>query len=129
MGTEKPVAWLSRGPNPAHGHLQLVCHVSGFHPKPVWVMWMRGDQEQGGTHRGDILPNADETWYLQATLDVEAGAETGLACRVKHNSLEGQDIVLYWGKKEPQPGLPVGRGALQTWSESGTNLTEVKPLL
>ncbi|XP_032752605.1 antigen-presenting glycoprotein CD1d [Rattus rattus] len=102
---EKPVAWLSRGPNPAHGHLQLVCHVSGFHPKPVWVMWMRGDQEQGGTHRGDILPNADETWYLQATLDVEAGAEAGLACRVKHISLEGQDIVLYWGGRQVSPVL------------------------
>lgn len=100
MSTEKPVAWLSRGPNPVPGHLQLVCHVSGFYPKPVWVMWMRGDQEQQGTRRSDILPNADETWYLQATLDVEAGEAAGLACRVKHSSLEGQDILLYWGKKE-----------------------------
>ena len=100
MSTEKPGAWLSSGPNPAHGHLQLVGHGFGFYPKPVWVMWMRGDQEQQDTHRGDILPNADETWYLRATLDVEAGEVAGLACRVKHSSLGGQDIVLYWGKKE-----------------------------
>lgn len=89
-----------------------------FYPKPVWVMWMRGDQEQQGTHRGDFLPNADETWYLQATLDVEAGEEAGLACRVKHSSLGGQDIILYWGKKELEPGLPVSRGSHQTWSGS-----------
>ncbi|XP_008055243.2 T-cell surface glycoprotein CD1b-like [Carlito syrichta] len=42
----KPEAWLSSGPSPGPGHLLLVCHVSGFYPKPVWVMWMRGEQEQ-----------------------------------------------------------------------------------
>ncbi|CAO2612684.1 Antigen-presenting glycoprotein CD1d, partial [Lemmus lemmus] len=93
---EKPVAWLSSGLSPKHGHLQLVCHVSGFYPKPVWVMWMQGEQEQNSTQRSDYLPNSDETWYLQAILDVEAGKEAGLACCVKHSSLGGQDIILYW---------------------------------
>ncbi|XP_077934612.1 T-cell surface glycoprotein CD1a-like isoform X1 [Halichoerus grypus] len=37
----RPEAWLSTGPSPGPGHLLLVCHVSGFYPKPVWVMWMR----------------------------------------------------------------------------------------
>ncbi|XP_003258697.2 T-cell surface glycoprotein CD1a isoform X1 [Nomascus leucogenys] len=92
----KPEAWLSGGPSPGPGHLQLVCHVSGFYPKPVWVMWTRGEQEQQGTQRGDILPSADGTWYLRATLEVAAGEAAGLSCRVKHSSLEGQDIVLYW---------------------------------
>ncbi|CAO2612687.1 Antigen-presenting glycoprotein CD1d [Lemmus lemmus] len=96
---EKPVAWLSSGLSPTHGHLQLVCHVSGFYPKPVWVMWMQGEQKQNRTQRSDYLPNADETWYLRATLDVEAGKEAGLACWVKHSSLGGQDIILYWGDK------------------------------
>ncbi|CAO2612695.1 Antigen-presenting glycoprotein CD1d [Lemmus lemmus] len=93
---EKPVVWLSSGLSPTHGHVQLVCHVSGFYPKPLWVMWMQGEQEQNNTQRSDYLPNADETWYLQATLDVEAGKEAGLACCVKHSSLGGQDIICYW---------------------------------
>ncbi|XP_077012688.1 antigen-presenting glycoprotein CD1d isoform X2 [Tamandua tetradactyla] len=92
----KPEAWLSSGPSPAPGRLLLVCHVSGFHPKPVWVMWMRGEQEQPGTQRGDVLPNADETWWVRVTLDVAAGEASGLACRVRHSSLGGQDIILYW---------------------------------
>ncbi|KAG3280982.1 T-cell surface glycoprotein CD1a-like [Ictidomys tridecemlineatus] len=92
----KPEAWLSSGSSPGPGRLLLVCHVSGFYPKPVWVMWIRGEQEQLGTQRGDILPNGDGTWYLRATLDVAAGEAAGLACRVKHSSLGGQDLVLYW---------------------------------
>uniref|UniRef100_A0A8B9X7C7 Immunoglobulin C1-set domain-containing protein n=1 Tax=Bos mutus grunniens TaxID=30521 RepID=A0A8B9X7C7_BOSMU len=70
----KPEAWLSSGPTPGPGCLLLVCHVSGFYPKLVRVMWMRGEQEQPGTQQGDIMPNADWTWYLRVTLDGAAGA-------------------------------------------------------
>uniref|UniRef100_UPI001A9CFBC8 T-cell surface glycoprotein CD1a-like n=1 Tax=Ictidomys tridecemlineatus TaxID=43179 RepID=UPI001A9CFBC8 len=70
-----------------------------------WVMWMHGEQEQLDTQRGDILPNGDGTWYLQATLDVAAEEVAGLACRVKHSSLGGQDLVLYWGGKTPPRAL------------------------
>ncbi|XP_078297052.1 T-cell surface glycoprotein CD1a-like isoform X2 [Panthera onca] len=99
----RPEAWLSTGPSQSQGpgHLLFVCHVSGFYPKPVWVMWMRGDQEQQGTRRGDVLPNSDWTWYLQTSLNVEAREAAGLSCRVRHSSLEGQDIVLYWEQHRP----------------------------
>uniref|UniRef100_A0A8C6A7V8 T-cell surface glycoprotein CD1b-like n=1 Tax=Marmota marmota marmota TaxID=9994 RepID=A0A8C6A7V8_MARMA len=93
----KPEAWLSSGPSPGPDRMLLVCHVSGFYPKHMWVMWMRGEQEQEGTQRSDFLPNADGTWYLQATLDVASGDTAGLACRVKHSSLGGQDLILHWG--------------------------------
>ncbi|XP_023581556.1 T-cell surface glycoprotein CD1e, membrane-associated isoform X2 [Trichechus manatus latirostris] len=92
----KPEAWVSKGTTPSPGHLLLVCHISGFHPKPVWVMWMRGEQEQPGTRQGDVLPNADGTWYLRVTLDVATGETTGLYCRVKHSSLGGHDIIIHW---------------------------------
>uniref|UniRef100_A0AC11CX00 CD1d molecule n=1 Tax=Ovis aries TaxID=9940 RepID=A0AC11CX00_SHEEP len=92
----KPEAWLSSGPSPGPDRLLLVCHVSGFYPKPVWVMWMRGEQEEPGTQQGDVMPNADSTWYLRVTLEVAAGEAAGLSCRVKHSSLGDQDIILYW---------------------------------
>ncbi|XP_059002531.1 T-cell surface glycoprotein CD1a-like isoform X3 [Mustela lutreola] len=47
----RPEAWLSTGPSPGPGRLLLICHVSGFYPKPVLVMWMHGEQEQQGTHQ------------------------------------------------------------------------------
>ena len=44
------------------------------------VMWVRGEQEQPGTQQGDIMLNADWTWYLLVTLDVVAGEAAGLSC-------------------------------------------------
>ncbi|KAM9686931.1 T-cell surface glycoprotein CD1a-like isoform 2-T2 [Trichechus inunguis] len=92
----KPEARLSSGTSLGPGRMLLVCHVFGFYPKPVWVMWMRGEQEQPGTQQGDVLPNADGTWYLQVFLNVTAMEASGLSCRVRHSSLGDQDIVLYW---------------------------------
>ncbi|XP_018880555.2 T-cell surface glycoprotein CD1c isoform X1 [Gorilla gorilla gorilla] len=92
----RPEAWLSSHPSLGPGQLLLVCHASGFYPKPVWVTWMRNEQEQLGTKHGDILPNADGTWYLQVILEVASEEAAGLSCRVRHSSLGGQDIILYW---------------------------------
>ncbi|XP_077607626.1 T-cell surface glycoprotein CD1a-like [Crocuta crocuta] len=109
----RPEAWLSSGPSPSPGRLLLVCHVSGFHPKPVWVMWMRGEQEQQRTQQDDILPQADGTWYLQISLEVATREAAGLSCRVRHSSLGGQDLVLYWGEKGVVPGWESRRVILQ----------------
>ncbi|CAK6448170.1 unnamed protein product [Pipistrellus nathusii] len=96
----KPEAWLSTGPNPGPDRQMLVCHVSGFHPKPIWVKWMRGEQVQQSTQQSGILPNADGTWYLEVFLEVEATETSGLYCRVRHSSLGGQDILLYLAFQE-----------------------------
>ncbi|KAB1260480.1 T-cell surface glycoprotein CD1c2 [Camelus dromedarius] len=109
----KPEAWLSSSPILGSDQLVLACHVSGYYPKPIWVMWMRGEQEQSDTQQGDILPSVDGTWYVRAILHVAAEEAAGLSCRVRHSSLGDQDIVLYWGESDwiykgakapPEPG-------------------------
>ncbi|XP_005400199.1 PREDICTED: T-cell surface glycoprotein CD1c3-like [Chinchilla lanigera] len=93
----RPEVWLSSSPILESGQLLLICHISAFYPKPIWVMWMRGEREQRGTKQDDILPHADGTWYLRVTLNVSAEEAAGLSCRVRHSSLGDQDIILYWG--------------------------------
>ena len=74
-----------------------------LYPKPVWVTWVRDKQEEPGTQEGDVTPNADWTWHLRVTPDVEAAEAAGLSCCVKHSSLGDQDIILYWGEEEVEP--------------------------
>lgn len=114
----KPEAWLSTGSHPGPDRQMLVCRVSGFHPKPIWVKWMRGEQVQQGTQQSDVLPNADGTWYLQVLLEVEATETSGLYCRVRHSSLGGQDILLYLGEKKVGPTLGMGGDGPQAEQES-----------
>ncbi|XP_068918956.1 antigen-presenting glycoprotein CD1d-like [Petaurus breviceps papuanus] len=99
----RPEVWLSSSPTHVPGQLKLLCHVSGFYPKSVRVTWIKNGQEQPGTQTGDLLPNSDGTWYLQVILNVEAGKTTGLACRVEHSSLGGQDLIRYWVKSSTWP--------------------------
>ncbi|XP_015979694.2 T-cell surface glycoprotein CD1a [Rousettus aegyptiacus] len=91
----RPKAWLSIGPNPGADHRTLTCHVSGFYPKPIWAMWMQGEQVQKGTQQSDVLPNADGTWSIRIFLVVETVETSGLSCWVRHSSLGGKDIILY----------------------------------
>ncbi|XP_042537601.1 T-cell surface glycoprotein CD1c3-like isoform X3 [Dipodomys spectabilis] len=93
----RPEAWLSSSSIFGSGRLMLVCHVSGFYPMSIWVMWMRGEQEQLDSKRDDVLPNADGTWYVRVILEVEAEDAVGLSCHVKHSSLGDQDLILNWG--------------------------------
>ncbi|XP_042538094.1 T-cell surface glycoprotein CD1c3-like isoform X3 [Dipodomys spectabilis] len=93
----RPEAWLSSSSILGSGRLMLVCHISGFYPMSIWVMWMRGEQEQLDSKRDDVLPNADGTWYVRVILEVEAEDAVGLSCHVKHSSLGDQDLILNWG--------------------------------
>ena len=83
---------------------------------------MRGEQEQQGTQRNDVLPNSDGTSYLRVSLDVEAIEASGLSCRVRHSSLGGQDIILYWGEEELEPRWDGNRWSSGRLREPGEKL-------
>uniref|UniRef100_A0A674K1Y3 Antigen-presenting glycoprotein CD1d-like n=1 Tax=Terrapene triunguis TaxID=2587831 RepID=A0A674K1Y3_9SAUR len=88
---ERPVAVVfARAPPPAGtpAPVLLVCHVTGFYPRPVRVAWLQDGEEVGLGGRlnsSGILPNADLTYQLRSSLAVEPGAGHSYACWVQHS--------------------------------------------
>ncbi|NWX72071.1 CD1D protein, partial [Alca torda] len=96
---ELPVATVfTRTPRP--DQLLLVCHVTGFYPRPISVAWLRDGREvpPGLTlNTSAILPNADLTYQLRSVLAVAPRDGHSYACRVRHRSLGTRSLLIPWG--------------------------------
>ncbi|XP_054072363.1 antigen-presenting glycoprotein CD1d-like [Rissa tridactyla] len=99
---EMPVATVfARTPRP--DQLLLVCHVTGFYPRPISVAWLRDGQEvpPGPTlNTSAILPNADLTYQLRSVLAVAPRDGHSYACRVRHRSLGTRSLLIPWGSSK-----------------------------
>ncbi|XP_061864267.1 antigen-presenting glycoprotein CD1d-like isoform X2 [Colius striatus] len=105
---ELPVATVfARTPSPAQ--LLLVCHVTGFYPRPISVAWLRDGQEVlpgPALSTSAILPNADLTYQLRSVLAVAPRDGHSYACRVRHSSLGTRSLLVPWDSSNI--GLAVG---------------------
>ncbi|XP_063274741.1 T-cell surface glycoprotein CD1b-3-like [Prinia subflava] len=99
---ELPVATVfARGPS--LGQLLLVCHVTGFYPRPISVAWLRDGQEVPpgpALNTSPILPNADLTYQLRSVLAVAPRDGHSYVCRVRHHSLGTRSLLIPWGNSE-----------------------------
>ncbi|NWU73722.1 DMB protein, partial [Pterocles burchelli] len=77
---------LSNVPN----SVLLTCHVWGFYPPEVTVLWLRnGDIAQPGHHPTvTAVPNGDWTYQARVTLQVTPVAGDTFTCWVQHPSLD-----------------------------------------
>ncbi|NXW38325.1 CD1D protein, partial [Phaetusa simplex] len=111
---ELPVATVfARTPRP--DQLLLVCHVTGFYPRPISVAWLRDGQEvpPGPTlNTSAILPNADLTYQLRSVLAVAPRDGHSYACRVRHRSLGTRSLLIPWGNSEVVLIAGLGAGLL-----------------
>ncbi|NXX86983.1 CD1D protein, partial [Urocolius indicus] len=99
---ELPVATVfARTLSPAQ--LLLICHVTGFYPRPISVAWLRDGQEVPpgpALNTSAILPNADLTYQLRSVLAVAPRDGHSYACRVRHRSLGTRSLLVPWGDSE-----------------------------
>ncbi|NWV19276.1 CD1D protein, partial [Origma solitaria] len=99
---ELPVATVfARTPSPAR--LLLICHITGFYPRPISVAWLRDGQEVPpgpALNTSSILPNADLTYQLHSVLAVVPHDGHSYVCRVRHHSLGTRSLLIPWGKSE-----------------------------
>ncbi|KAM6100784.1 LOW QUALITY PROTEIN: HLA class II histocompatibility antigen, DM beta chain-like [Pterocles gutturalis] len=88
----------------ARAPVLLTCHVWGFYPPEVTVIWLRnGDIAEPGEHPPiSAVPNGDWTYQTQVTLMVAPVAGDTYTCSVQHASLQ-QPLLEDW-----RPGLSPG---------------------
>ncbi|NWQ92570.1 CD1A protein, partial [Burhinus bistriatus] len=106
---ELPVATVfARTPRP--DQLLLVCHVTGFYPRPISVAWLRDGQEVPpgpALNTSAILPNADLTYQLRSVLAVAPRDGHSYACRVRHRSLGTRSLLIPWENRSTPPTISI----------------------
>ncbi|KGL97169.1 Antigen-presenting glycoprotein CD1d, partial [Charadrius vociferus] len=99
---ELPVATVfARTPKP--DQLLLVCHVTGFYPRPISVAWLQDGQEVPpgpALNTSTILPNSDLTYQIRSILAGATRDRHSYDCRVRHRSLGKGSLLIPWGNSE-----------------------------
>uniref|UniRef100_A0A8C3TZR2 Ig-like domain-containing protein n=1 Tax=Catharus ustulatus TaxID=91951 RepID=A0A8C3TZR2_CATUS len=108
---ELPVATVFAH-TPSLDQLLLVCHVTGFYPRPISVAWLRDGQEVPpgpALNTSTILPNADLTYQLRSVLAVVPHDGHSYVCRVRHQSLGTRSLLIPWenGSKAPTISITI----------------------
>ncbi|NXJ41073.1 DMB protein, partial [Ciconia maguari] len=80
----------------------LTCHVWGFYPPEVTVLWLHNGDMVATASTAKLLSNGDWTYQTQVTLTVTAKAGDTFTCSVQHASLDWP-LREHWG-----PGLSPG---------------------
>nr|XP_025975638.1 HLA class II histocompatibility antigen, DM beta chain-like isoform X2 [Dromaius novaehollandiae] len=88
----------------ARAPVRLTCHVWGFYPPEVTVIWLRnGDVVGPGDHPAiTATPNGDWTYQTRVALTVAPEAGDVYTCSVQHASLD-EPLLEDW-----RPGLTLG---------------------
>ncbi|KAM4769330.1 T-cell surface glycoprotein CD1b-3-like isoform 4-T4 [Cyanocitta cristata] len=102
---ELPVATVFTR-TPSLDQLLLVCHVTGFYPRPISVAWLRDGQEVPPgpvLNTSAVLPNADLTYQLRSVLAVTPRDGHSYVCRVRHQSLGTRTLLIPWENRSRAP--------------------------
>ncbi|KAM7052804.1 antigen-presenting glycoprotein CD1d-like isoform 1-T1 [Acridotheres tristis] len=111
---ELPVATVFAR-TPSRDQLLLVCHVTGFYPRPISVAWLRDGQEVPpgpALNTSAILPNADLTYQLRSVLAVAPRDGHSYVCRVRHRSLGTRSLLIPWENRSTAPTIIIAIAVL-----------------
>ncbi|XP_077142443.1 major histocompatibility complex class I-related protein 1-like [Ranitomeya variabilis] len=79
--------------------IKLHCQVYGFHPRPVDVKWMNGEDEVHSYETTRVLPNPDGTYQIRVSTEVTPKDSNSYSCYVDHSSLE-EPFLIQWEPKQ-----------------------------
>ncbi|XP_072512938.1 class I histocompatibility antigen, F10 alpha chain-like [Salminus brasiliensis] len=80
------------------GSITVTCHVTGFYPRVVQVVWLGPDLQPVDEGVTDVLPNEDGTYQTRKSVIVpeEDVGEHTYSCVVLHSSVP-DNITRVWG--------------------------------
>ncbi|XP_044161115.1 major histocompatibility complex class I-related gene protein-like isoform X3 [Bufo gargarizans] len=79
---------------------KLHCHVYGFHPRAVYVKWMKnGVDDIPSYETTHVLPNPDGTYQIRVSVEVIPKEGESYSCYVDHSSLE-EPLLVKWEPKQ-----------------------------
>ncbi|XP_048065034.1 HLA class II histocompatibility antigen, DP alpha 1 chain-like isoform X2 [Megalobrama amblycephala] len=84
----------------------LVCHVTGFYPPSVRVLWMKNNVNvTGGMSLSQYRPRTDGTFNIFSTLKFTPAEGDIYSCTVNHRALQGQPQTKTWDVEVALPGV------------------------
>ncbi|XP_036606040.1 hereditary hemochromatosis protein homolog [Trichosurus vulpecula] len=89
-----PEVYVSRRDFP-NGTIRFSCTATGFYPQSILLHWKKGSDGAiwGKESSSGTLPNSDDTFYLQISLEIQPGdTGTDYACVVDHSQLEAPAV-------------------------------------
>ncbi|RLV90267.1 hypothetical protein DV515_00014516, partial [Chloebia gouldiae] len=95
---------------PSLDQLLLVCHVTGFCPRPINVAWLQDGQEVPpgpALNTSTFLPKADLTYQLRSVLAVAPRDGHSYVCRVRHHSLGTHSLLIPWENRSAAPTISI----------------------
>uniref|UniRef100_A0A8C4TGE0 Major histocompatibility complex class I-related gene protein-like n=1 Tax=Erpetoichthys calabaricus TaxID=27687 RepID=A0A8C4TGE0_ERPCA len=76
---------------------EATCHVTGFLPRDIEVMWQDGGSRDLDVESGEVLPNEDGTYQVKKTLKLRVNKDKlkkgDYSCHVAHSSLTGNQEI------------------------------------
>ncbi|CAM5100251.1 unnamed protein product [Natator depressus] len=108
--TAQPTVRVALVPGTQDRPRRLVCHVTGFYPRDIEVIWERGGQVVHGEQlTSGILPNGDLTFQIQVSIELgqEGVGPAEHVCVVRHSSLGCDPLRVTWDPQVTgQAGVP-----------------------
>ncbi|XP_028657291.1 H-2 class I histocompatibility antigen, Q9 alpha chain-like [Erpetoichthys calabaricus] len=97
---------------------EVTCHVTGFFPRAIEVVWHNGGPRDLDIESGEVLPNEDGTFQVKKTLKLTKKPKDikkdDYTCRVAHSSLPDDKIFRY-DPAMRNPNEPNGNGSFPIW--------------
>nr|XP_025043897.1 HLA class II histocompatibility antigen, DQ beta 1 chain-like isoform X3 [Pelodiscus sinensis]XP_025043898.1 HLA class II histocompatibility antigen, DQ beta 1 chain-like isoform X3 [Pelodiscus sinensis] len=129
--TAQPTGHMALVPRTEARPRRLICHVTGFYPRPIKVTWEQGEQDALWEQLSSgILPNGDHTFQIQVSIELgqEGAGPTEHVCVVRHSSLANTTLRVTWVQPTGRLHVPHPLGEYLSWASGpGTRNPQAFP--